>query len=265
MNPEKLHDALNQLPDDLIAAADALRQARKTKIILWKRLVPMAACFALVLGALYIALPILSPKGSQAAAPEAAPMEMMQDSMSQMEIAGVPENRAEPEAPAEAAPREEPGAAVENDGAPLAPEAEEEAATATGAFGIPVTGYGYCIGAEEPDETQITIISTWKEWETFLTDTPRLTEEGGFENRYDESYFAQKQLIAVVTTAASSSVRYEVDSIEKTGTGTWTLTITQYNPEWFTDDMTQQLILIELPRTVAPEDEITLNLETVTE
>ena len=77
MNPEKLHDALNQLPDDLIAAADALRQARKTKIILWKQLVPMAACFALVLGALYIALPILSPKGSQAAAPEAAPMEMM--------------------------------------------------------------------------------------------------------------------------------------------------------------------------------------------
>ena len=265
MNAENLHDALNQLPDDLIAAADALRQ-KKNAPILWKRLVPMAACFALVLGALYVILPVLAPKGSEAAAPEAAaPMEMMQDSMSQMQIVGVPETGVAQESPAESAPPEEPGAAVENDGAPLAPEAEEEAATSTGAFGIPVTGYSYCIGADEQAETQITILSNWKEWVQFLEKTPRLTEEGGFENSYTEAYFEEKQLIAVVTTAASSSVRYEVDSILKTGTGTWELTITRYEPEWFTDDMTQQLILIELPRTVEPEDVITLNLHTVIE
>ena len=69
----------------------------------------------------------------------------------------------------------------------------------------------------------------------------------------------------MVTTAASSSVRYEVVEIVKTGTGTWDLTITRFEPEWFTDDMTQQLILIELPRTVEPEDKITLTLETVAE
>lgn len=265
MNSETILDALNQLPDDLIAAADALRQRRK-KSMTFKRLVPIAACFALVLGALYVALPLLTPKGDQSAAPKAeAPMEMMQDAMSQLEIAGgLPENGAVSEAPAEEAPREDPKAAPENDGAPLAPDTEE-ATTATGAFGIPVTGYSYCIGAEEPEETEITIISTWKEWNTFLAETPRLTEEGGFENGYEEAYFEEKQLIVVVTTAASSSVRYEVESMVKTGTGTWMLTIIRYNPEWFTDDMEQQLILMELPRMVEPEDEITLNLETVTE
>ncbi len=264
MNAEKLHDALNQLPDDLIAATDALRQKSKAPL-LWKRLVPIAACFVLVLGALYITLPLLTPKGTMDAAPEAAaPMEMLQDAMSENQIAGLPETGAEPESPAEAVPREEPGAEAQNDGAPLAPEMEE-AATSTGAFGIPVTGYGYCIGSEEPDETQITIISTWKEWNTFLEEMPRLTGEGGFENSYEESYFEEKQLIAVMTTAASSSVRYEVDSIVKTGTGTWELTGTRYTPEEFTDDREQQLILVELSRMVEPEDVITLNLETVTE
>lgn len=257
MNAEAIHDALNQLPDDLIAAADALRKTEKPRIILWKRLVPIAACFALVLGALYIAVPLLSPKGSMEFL-----MEMQSDSMVENEMAGaLPETGAEPEAPAEAAPKEEPGAEVENDGAPLAPEMEEQA-TVSGASGIPVTGYGYCIGSEEPDETRITLISTWTEWEAFLTDTPRLTEEGGFENGYEEAYFDENQLIAVVTTAASSSVRYEVDTIVKTGIGTWELAITRYDPEWFTDDMTQQCILVELPRMVEPEDRVVLNLTT---
>ena len=85
-----------------------------------------------------------------------------------------------------------------------------------------------------------------------------LTEEGGFENGYEEAYFNKNQLIAVMTTAASSSVRYEATSITKTDIGTWELTITRYSPEWFTDDMEQQLILVELPRTVEPEDTVIL-------
>ena len=61
-----------------------------------------------------------------------------------------------------------------------------------------------------------------------------------------------------MTTAASSTVRYEATSITKTGIGTWELTITRYSPEWFTDDMEQQLLLVELPRTVEPEDTVIL-------
>lgn len=265
MSAEQILDAMNQLPDDLIAAADALRQRKKSPI-LWKRLVPIAACFVLVLGALYEVLPVLAPKGSDAAAPEAAaPMEMLQDSLSELQTAGSPETNAEPEAPAEGVPREESATDAPNDGAPLAPEMEEVTEELSGTPLIPVTGYSYCIGAEEPDETEITILSTWREWNTFLEETPRLIEEGGFKNHYEETYFEEQQLIAVVTTAASSSVYYEVDSIVKTGTGTWELYITQFVPEWFTDDMTQQLLLIELPRTVEPEDEILLNLDTVAE
>lgn len=260
MNPEKLHDALNQLPDDLIAAADALRQRKKTPLV-WKRLVPVAACFVLVLGALYAALPLLHPKG---AAENAAPMEMMQDSMSQMELAGVPETAAPAESPAAGTPREEPEAAPEMDGAPLAPDAEEAVENSTSAV-IEVTCRTYCIGSEEPDETKVTVISTLGEWERYLADNPRLTEEGGFEYTYDEAYFEDNQLLAVVTTAASSSVRYEIDGITRTGIGTWELRGIRVSPEWFTDDMTQQCILVELPRMVEPEDMVTVNLTTVPE
>ena len=50
MTAEKLHDALNMLPSDLLTATDRLRTAPRTKIILWKRLLPVAACFVLLMG-----------------------------------------------------------------------------------------------------------------------------------------------------------------------------------------------------------------------
>jgi len=264
MTAEQLHDALNALPDDLLEATDALRQKARKQPILWKRLVPVAACFVLVLTVLYIAAPYLSRK----AAPQESQM-VSDDAMSVIEMAPA-ETRApgeaagEPEAPMEQPPftADESGEISENSGAPLAPE-EEERAEVTGASPIPVTGYGYCIGATEPDETVITVISTEEEWQRYLTANPRLTEEGGFENRYGEDYFEKNQLIAVVTTAASSSVSYEADAIRRTGTGTWELTVIRYSPEWFTDDMTQQCLLVELPRMVEPEDTVTLKFTTV--
>lgn len=261
MNPEKLQDVLNQLPDDLIAAADALRQRKKAPVV-WKRVLPAAACFVLVLGVLYIAGPYL---GFRASSKEAA---VMQDAaISEMELLTdekINSVAGDPESPAEAAPREETNREPGDDAAPLAPEMEEQA-DATGTSVVEVTSCAYHIGAEEPDETQITIISTLGEWERYLADNPRLTEEGGFENTYGEAYFDDKQLIAVITTAASSSVRYEFSGLLKTGTGTWELTGTRYRPEWFTDDMEQQCILVELPRTVEPEDIVVLKLENSTE
>ena len=256
MNAEQLQDALNQLPDDLLTATDALRQKKKEPIR-WKRLVPIAACFVFVLGVLFI-VPFF--QSGKSAAPE---YQMMQDSS--VEMVGAPADSAAPEAGEPEAPMEQMPALDESnqerkeEGAPKAPDTEEQA-VATGATETPVDCYGYCIGATEPDETVITVISTEGEWQRYLADNPRLTEEGGFENCYGEDYFREKQLIVVVTTAASSSVRYELDAICRTGTGTWELTGTRYTPEWFTDDMTQQCILVELPRMVEPEDTVTLNL-----
>ena len=50
MTVEKLHDALNLLPSDLLAATDQLRTAPRAKVIPWKRLLPAAACFVLLMG-----------------------------------------------------------------------------------------------------------------------------------------------------------------------------------------------------------------------
>lgn len=50
MTAEKLHDALNLLPSDLLTATDQLRTAPRAKIIPWKRLIPAAACFVLLMG-----------------------------------------------------------------------------------------------------------------------------------------------------------------------------------------------------------------------
>ena len=49
MTAEKLHDALNLLPSDLLTATDQLRTAPKTKIIPWKRMLPLAACLAILI------------------------------------------------------------------------------------------------------------------------------------------------------------------------------------------------------------------------
>lgn len=255
MNPEKLHDALNQLPDDLLEETDALRRTRRSNALVLKRLVPMAACLVLVLGALYVSLPLLRGGSKEFA--------MMQGAAP-----------AEPEAAADTAPAETPTLAqnssasaagkTEESGAPMAPECDESGEV-TVSDQIPVTAVSYCTGSEEPDELQISIISSVKQWEAYLSENLRLAEATGFENVYGESYFADNQLIVLVTTAASSSVRYEFDGIRKAGTGVWELTGWRIEPEWFTDDMEQQHILVQLPRMVEPEDSIIVNLQVMDE
>ncbi len=49
MTAETLQDALTLLPSDLVTATDRLRSAPKSRVILWKRLVPIAACLVLLL------------------------------------------------------------------------------------------------------------------------------------------------------------------------------------------------------------------------
>ena len=50
MTVHDLHDALNMLPSDLITAADRVRTGSKAKVIYWKRMIPVAACFVLLIG-----------------------------------------------------------------------------------------------------------------------------------------------------------------------------------------------------------------------
>ncbi len=86
MTAENLHDAIGQLPGDLVAEADR-RRSHPRKVVAWKRYAAMAACLALMLFAGRYCMLLFASKGSGAA------MDMMA------------------EAPAAAAPREEAQAA----------------------------------------------------------------------------------------------------------------------------------------------------------
>lgn len=103
MTTEKLHDALNLLPGDLIAATDRLRQSPRRAVHPWRRYGSLAACLVMVL-----TLGWLVHEGM----PRSADKAMQQESM----LGAAPQ-----EAPAEAA---ETWAAGE-DAAMDAPAAEE--------------------------------------------------------------------------------------------------------------------------------------------
>ena len=240
MNAEQLLDALCQLPDDLIAQVDTLRVPKK-KTIPWKRILPIAASLALVIGAVSVAAPLLQRKGvamdSQCSVQEAAPQ--------------APESAMEPESPAEKAP-------MEVSGAPLAPETDE--ADKTEIQVISVTAHTFLYYSAEPNGTGAEIISSLSELESCSLQPEELWVEA-----YDEAFFEENQLIFLLTDAASSSVRYDVRAIQQTAPGSWELTGNRIVPEWCTEDMTHQLIIVELPRMMEPEDAVILNLKLVME
>ena len=64
MTSEKLHDALNLLPADLVAETDALRTQAKKPQVHWQRWAAMAACLAVVLLAGTMVSRLFGPKGS---------------------------------------------------------------------------------------------------------------------------------------------------------------------------------------------------------
>ena len=107
MTVHDLHDALNLLPSDLITAADQVRTAPKVKIILWKRMLPVAACFVLLvgLGLMLRGEDTLGHMMKSESAPE-TPAAMAPVSESQKITA----DEAIPEEPAAKAPAEEGGA-----------------------------------------------------------------------------------------------------------------------------------------------------------
>lgn len=116
MTPEKLHEAIGQLPADLVAEADEKRNQLPKKKSHFKQFAAMAACFALVLACSLFLTQMGMGGSSKAAAPEAA--------------------QAAPEEPAEAAPeyglREDAAAGIAG-----APETAQEEAAITTDVGLP--------------------------------------------------------------------------------------------------------------------------------
>ncbi len=71
MTVENLHDAIGQLPSDLIAQVDK-RRCGKGKVIPWQRITAMAACAAMILCGSWIFTQLAAPKGAMETAMDAA-------------------------------------------------------------------------------------------------------------------------------------------------------------------------------------------------
>lgn len=113
MNSQQLHDALSQLPDDLIEETDRRRNRNKS-VIPFRRYAAMAACFVLVLAAGLLSRTLLQPKGAtetavyEAAEEPAAQKPEISLTTDQITIAGGMEDAAPEEAPEEkSAPAED--------------------------------------------------------------------------------------------------------------------------------------------------------------
>lgn len=103
MTVENLHDAIGQLPSDLIAKVDEKR-CRKPKRIPFRRYAAIAACLVLVLGSSFLVVQMASGGAKETAAEApAAVMQSPDTAMNGADFSAVQEEAPE----AEAAPREE--------------------------------------------------------------------------------------------------------------------------------------------------------------
>lgn len=82
-------------------------------------------------------------------------------------------------------------------------------------------------------------------------------------DRYDEAYFAKRELLVVVLQENSGSIRHHVNFMRERFTeteGWWEVSITSFSSMYETEDMAQWHILIEMPEGLhtAPDEKITL-------
>ena len=263
MTAEKLHDAITLLPADLIAEADVFRtQKAAARPIPWSRYLAMAACFAVVLSCSLFAAQLFAPKGATESA--------MQD-VAEAPAAAAPVYG---DAPAEEAAPEEfsNGSAsgsgtITEDSLCELPAAEPEA-PARDASAI------FCQRVETPlkpssacfsSESTVALVASREELETYLANKDWIydfTELLAVCECYDESWFAEHDLLVLTIHAAYSDVPYTVTAIED---------VRGKDPmgwDWFvyfsnrgTDDPSQDLtafhLLTELEKgLISPEDSI---------
>lgn len=129
MTSQQLHDALNHLPEDLIAEADARRSA-PPKVIPFRRYAAMAAGFAVVLSCSLFALNLVSRGGAKEAAAEVR----MAGEMEENAAAPILEDTASDvlsQAVLDAAPREERAAEAPADKSQITASGTSERAVCT--------------------------------------------------------------------------------------------------------------------------------------
>lgn len=249
MNTETIHDALTLLPEDLIAEADALRRSPKPKIVAWKRVLPSAACLAVILL-------------SAAILPHFTGVNRLKENAAIAADFAIPE-AAPADAPAAAAQEMERAAQGSMEDAP----AEDAAPGLMNAVPAPLAVQYLPALLEDPSQ-QMTLCSTRADLDACLTlcADPVLDEACA---EYDEDYFADHQLLLLLTAVYRPAGSYAGNVLLPVQEGTWyaletaedewTIQVQDMVPDVTHQDLTRQHILLELPgHAIDADDAITL-------
>lgn len=223
MTAEKLHDALNLLPGDLIAATDKLRSQSAKLRIRWTRWASLAACLAVLLyGGWLINSGLFSAKSTATAdqANAAAYVEEAPEAQAygaETEAAGIMETRA---------------ASAKEEGAD-SPSAIPSAESTSG--GTALTGSAiFCEQFMTPDIPNsaintssipsVTLIRSRAELEAYWEQYDNrcdFTDMQANCDTYDEAWFAQNDMLLIYALADSADTDWEITDFCECGENGW--------------------------------------------
>ena len=206
MTVEQLHDAIGLLPGDLLAETDRLRQApRPQKRVLWKPVLAMAACLALVLTGWFW---WFQPKGSTGGTADYAALQAAP-------AAGAPENGA--------AAEETPVQAEE-----AAPFRSESMVTNSQPFPDWVSSPRLTGEAGEPAAVLLQSPQDWQDYQTQMGEQFDLTELDSWLSALDESWFESQDLALIRVEQIPAGTQPQITAITQEA-GTLTVEIPRYD------------------------------------
>lgn len=206
MTVEQLHDAIGLLPGDLLAETDRLRQApRPQKRVLWKPVLAMAACLALVLTGWFW---WFQPKGSTGGTADAAFLQAAP-------AAGAPENGA--------AADDVPMQAEE-----AAPFRSESMVTDSQPFPDWVSSPRLTGEAGEPEAVLLRSTQDYQDYQTQMGEQFDLTELDSWLSALDESWFEGQDLALIRVEQIPAGTQPQITAITQEA-GTLTVEIPRYD------------------------------------
>lgn len=264
MTVENLHDAIGQLPSDLIAKVDEKR-SRKPKVIPLRRYASIAACFAVILSSTVFLTRLFSPKGATETAAEApAEAYMMQGAPDSVNGLGADTSEEAPAAisgttaetrAAEESPKED-ASAIETYAAcelPPADAAEEAYEPVT----IPFADVQYAdtrnIGtAATTSDPMIRIIRSAAQLEELRQKLGYYTMEN-FDvcvAGYDDAWFENHDLLLVLVKSLHTDGTFSLHAIFESDDA-WCINFLSGGP--YTGEQTTRFVFATLEKNTIPE------------
>lgn len=273
MTAEKLHDALSLMPADLIAATDKLRTQPRRRLIPWSRLATIAACLAVVLLGSWLFSAGLFFGGSTE---KAAPMEIAAQDAAEWKEAypAQGENRTITSGSTTLETKaawEEAGEEVVLD-EPAAYAVKTDAVWKNKATQYSLTPENSALTVCGTGEPEITVIRSRSELEDYYGQNRNDRDMESFWEScriYDDSWFDENDLLLVsVLVPAGDEGCYlgpEIIDLLQNDDGSWELLLTGYaSPE--TGKTINCHIMADIQKdTIAPEDTVTVVMETACE